>query len=115
MSALTELAGVRAEMARLDRETRAAWARYEGAKGALAAAERAAAGPGGMPREIATALQRHRDTLLAAWHEVSGAECAYLRSIAPRRAGSSAVPAEPSRAARTINRTTASSPEEPEE
>ena len=82
MSTLTELAGVREEMARLDRETRAAWARYEGAKGALAAAERA---PGGMPREIATALQGHRDTLLEAWHEVSEAECAYLRSIAPRR------------------------------
>ena len=53
-----------------------------GAKGALAAAERAAGGPGSVPQEIAMALQGHRDTLLEAWHEASGAECAYLRSIA---------------------------------
>lgn len=80
-----QYAAIRAEMTRLDRESRAAWARYEDARDALEAAERAAGGPGSVPREIAAALRGHRDTLFAAWQEVTEAEGAYLRSIAPGR------------------------------
>ena len=95
MSALTELAGVRAEMARLDRETRAAWARYGSARDALAAAERAVGGPGTLPEAVCEALTAHRDTMSGAWHEASEGECAYLRSIArARRAAGEPAPLE---------------------
>lgn len=67
--------------------------------GALAA-ECATGGPGTLPGAVCDALTAHRDAASEAWHEASQAECAYLRSIAPRGAGGA--PAKPWKAAQAV-------------